>query len=210
VLKPVPVLLLLITLTLFARQASASWILEIFGGSAHSFDTTLKIRDSSATEIDHKAEYETRPFEDAPYYAWRISYQRSIHSWSLELVHHKIYLKNLTPVIQEFEVSHGYNLLMLNYARKLGSLWLHAGGGVVVAYPHAQINGLITLGGYQVAGPAAQIAIGKRFDLNKRLFLAVEGKFTLGRASVDLGPEKAIASNAAFHGLAGLGIRFYS
>jgi hypothetical protein len=208
VLKPVSSLVLVFTFTLFVSPASGSWVLEIFGGSAHSFDTNLKIRNASGDEIHHKAEYETRPFEDAPYYAWRISHQGAIHTWGVELVHHKIYLKNVTPVIQEFEISHGYNLLMLNYGRKVGSLWLHAGGGVILAYPHSHIDGLVSLGGYQLAGPGAQIAIGKRFDLNKRFFFTVEGKLTLGRASVDLGADKAIAPNVALHGLGGLGISF--
>lgn len=208
VLKPVLLLLFLFT-AVFGTEVCATWELEVFGGSAVSFDTNLTIRDSSGREVELNAKYQTKPFDDAPYYAWRVSHQGAVHGWGVELIHHKIYLKNVTTEIQQFEVSHGYNLLMLDYARSIGSFWLHIGGGAVIAYPHANINGELTLGGYQLAGPAGQLAIGKRFHLNRRFFFAVEGKFTIARAVIDLGTHEAHAPNVGFHGLAGIGIRLH-
>lgn len=193
----------------FASEVFATWELEVFGGSARSFDTNLTIRDSSGSEVKLNATYQTRPFEDAPYYALRASHRGTFQGWALELIHHKIYLKNVTPEIQEFEVSHGYNLLMVDYARSIHSFWLYIGGGVVVAYPHASIHGETTLGGYQIAGPAGQLAVGKRFQFNERFFLSLEGKFTIARASIDLQSAEADVPNVALHGLIGLGIKFF-
>lgn len=193
----------------FGTEVYATWELEVFGGSALSFDTNLTIRDSSGREVQLNAEYQTKPFNDSPYYAWRVSHHGAVHGWGVELIHHKIYLKNVTAEIQEFEVTHGYNLLLLDYARSIGSFWLHIGGGAVVAYPHANINGELTLGGYQITGPAGQFAIGKRFQLNERFFVSLEGKLTIARAVIDLRTHEAHAPNVAFHGLAGLGIRLH-
>jgi len=200
-------LILLFSVTVIS-QANAAWQLEFFGGSAHSFGSNLEILDSSGREVDLDARYETRPFEDAPYYAWRISHTSARHGWGVEFVHHKIYLKNTTPEIREFEISHGYNLLMLDYARSVGTVTFRVGGGAVIGYPHANINGEETLGGYQLAGPAGQIAVSKNFPINNRFFFAIEGKFTFARAVVDLESHEARAPNFAFHGLGGLGIRF--
>lgn len=207
-LKPVLVVTFLLNAAL-TTEVFGTWELEVFGGSARSFDTNLTIRDSSGSEIKLNAAYQTKPFEDAPYYALRFSQRGTLQGWALELIHHKIYLKNVAPQIQEFEVSHGYNLLMMNYARSIRSFWLHIGGGVVVAYPHASIHGETTLGGYQIAGPAGQFAVGKRFQFNERVFVSLEGKFTIARASIDLQSAEAHAPNVALHGLIGLGLKLF-
>ena len=86
---------------------------------------------------------------------------------------------------------------------------MRAGAGAVVAFPISNIEGVITDGGYRLAGLAAQGSISKRFYIFNHMFLSMEGKITVARAKVTLkGGAKATAPNVALHGLGGIGFDF--
>ena len=90
--------LLAILFTSTIAYSESWWSIEpLRTGSAKSFSTNLEIEQNAFPELEFDAEYETRPFEDAPYYGYRISRQSEKHGWELEFLHHKIYLTNSTP-----------------------------------------------------------------------------------------------------------------
>jgi hypothetical protein len=187
-------------------DADPVWRIEAQTGSAYSFDTTLKIDQREAEDFRFSADYETKPFEGAPYSAWRISRWNENHGWEIEFLHHKIYLKNTPPGIQTFRISNGYNMLLMNHAWELRNFTLRAGAGAVVAFPISVINDVVTDGGYRLAGFGGQGSISRRFYLIDRFFLSIEAKLTVARAGVTLsGGTQATAPNVALHGLAGIG-----
>ncbi len=189
--------------------AESWWSLEpLRTGSAKSFTTRLEVEQSSLPKLEFDAEYATRPWEDAPYYGWRISHQSEKRAWELEFLHHKIYLENNPPEINHFEVSHGYNMLFLNHAWVFGSTYVRAGAGAVISHTESEIRNQPFESGYEVSGFAGQAAIEKRFYVSRRFFLTVEGKFTVSTASVSIAEGKARAPNVAIHGLAGFGFHF--
>jgi hypothetical protein len=196
--------LLFIPLIVFAQDSR--WSFELRTGSALSFDSNLKIEQSGFPELSFDADYETRPFEDAFYYGWRVSYRNPNHAWEVELIHHKVYLKNTRPEVEYFEVSHGYNLLLVNYSRDYGGLNLRAGAGPVISHAESEIRNKSFSSNYEFSGLCGQFAIDKRFYLGQRFFLTVEGKFTAARATVSIADGEATVPNVAIHGLIGFGV----
>lgn len=196
-------------------QAQEGWGVELMGGSAWSLSTPLVIRQEGREELRVRARYSTRPFAGSPYYAWRVGRWRGGRGWELELVHHKLYLENPPPEVQHFEVTHGYNLVFVNRAWARGGWILRAGAGPVVAHAESVVRGEwgpsnrgLFGSGYEVAGPAAQVALARPFPMGARAFLMVEVKVTGAWARSRVARGWAEIPNLALHGLAGVGWRF--
>jgi hypothetical protein len=194
-----------------AAQGSR-WSFEAFGGSAVSLPTRLTIEQAGQRELRLIARYATRPWSDAPYYAYRIGWHSVSRGWELELVHHKIYLRDPPPEVQRFEVTHGYNLILLNRVRHVGEWAGRVGVGTVVAHPDNEIRrrrlqsdrgGLG--GGYYLSGVGGQIAGSHRIPLGRGFAIVAEGKLTAAFARVPVEGGRATVPNLAAHGLIGLG-----
>jgi hypothetical protein len=198
-----PVLLIL----LLVSNAHANWSLQIATGAAYNFPTSLKIEEPGQN-LDFTAHYTTHTFRSAPYYSVRVGRWQKNSAWEVELTHHKLYLTNLPPGIQQFNISNGYSMLTLNRAWQYHQLNLRAGGGALIAFPITTIQGVHTSGGYRLSGVAGQGSVEKRFYLGQNAFFAAEAKFTMAYASVDLKNAKAKVPNVALHGLAGFGYKF--
>ncbi len=193
--------------------ASADWAFELFVGFPIGFPAPLTIRQSGRPDIAVRARYESRPFRKPIYYGWRVGRWDGSRGWELELVHDKLYLADRPPGVEEFAISHGYNLLTVNRACVRGGLVRRAGAGVVVAHPESTVRGKPLpedggpLGrGYYLAGPTVQAAVEKRIRVRGDLFLPIEGKATASFARVPVADGSADVPRAALHGLAGLGI----
>jgi hypothetical protein len=200
-----PTLLLAHIPILFSESV---WSIELGTGTAYSFSTTLKIEQTNQPEIRFTADYQTRPWQDAPYYEWRISRRSDRAAWELEFLHHKLYLKNNPPDVQHFEVSHGYNLLLVNRMWKLRFLDIRAGGGIVIAHTESDVRNLSMSANYDIAGIAGQVATAKRLYLSKNFFVNFEGKLTFASATVSVANGDARVPNIALHGLVGVGYDF--
>jgi hypothetical protein len=190
------------------RITHAKIVVQIGSGSAHSFDTTLKIEPSDQPAVQFSADYETHPWRPAPYYAIRIGRWKEKSGWELELIHHKLYLTNPQPPVDSFRVTNGYSMLLANYAREYEGFLFRAGGGALIAYPVASIEKIVTSGGYRLSGFAVQGAVEKRLFFGKNIFLSAEGKLTLAHAKLTLKNAKATVPNIALHGLFTIGYEF--
>jgi hypothetical protein len=210
------VLVLALGAAVCAYGAESVWTVELYTGAPYNFETPLEISQDGEEDIDiNSAEYETKPFEHPLYYAWRISRWRDARAWELELVHDKIYLKNKPDEVQKFSISHGLNLLTVNRAWNIHNLIYRVGLGVVIAHPEFEIRGEkfedddgLFDSGYHLAGPTAQVAVGKRFYISDNLFVGIEGKLTASYACISIGDVDAEVTNVAVHGLVGLGYEF--
>jgi hypothetical protein len=190
---------------------------ELYAGTAWSLRTPLTVRLPGAAPTTLRARYSTRPFADAPYYAYRVGYGSPARGVEAELVHHKLYLENPAPPIERFEVTHGYNLAMANVRAPAGAYQLRAGLGVVVAHAEGRIGGRPVGerrtrlgGGYHVAGASLQLAVGRRYPFGRgrvAAYAAPELKLTASTARVPVGEGSVSVPNVAVHVLGGLGVR---
>ena len=190
---------------------------EFFLGTAWNLPLPLTLGDGT-TGVRIRARYSTRPFADAPYYAYRLGRINAGRGVEAELVHHKLYLENPRPPIEHLEVTHGYNLAMANVVAPIERWRLRVGLGLVVAHPEGRIGGhqirgarrTLLGGGYHVAGGALQVALGRRFALGGgrvALTVAPEAKLTAALARVPLEQGTLTVPNVALHALGGIGVR---
>lgn len=184
---------------------------SLFLGTAWSLPTPLRIEQPGQETLDFVARYRTRPWTGSPYYAYRLGYQ----NWEAEMVHHKIYLQNPPPEVQHFEVSHGYNMAMVNYAQPSQGFVIRFGIGLVIAHPEGRVRGKpinpvksLLGGGYHISGISTQLSIARELDLSPHFYINPELKFTAAWAQVPLaGGGRAAVPNLALHALTGLGFR---
>jgi hypothetical protein len=184
------------------------WSIELAGGTAVSAPTPLTIRQRGAPDVRLTARYDTRPWHASPYYAYRVARWAGARAWEAELVHHKLYLHDPPTEVQHFEVSHGYNLITLNHARRAGSRVTRVGVGVVVVRPESTIRGRAGPPGYHVGGVTAQLAAARRVALGRGWLASIEGKGTASYARAPIAGGSAAVPNAALHVLLGVGKAF--
>ena len=192
---------------------------ELFAGTAWSLRTPLTVRLPGDAPTTQRARYSTRPFADAPYYAYRVGYGSPARAVEAELVHHKLYLENPAPPIERFEVTHGYNLATANVRAPAGRYQLRVGVGFVVAHAEGRIAGravggerrTLLGGGYHIAGATLQLAVGRRYPFGRGAVAAYampELKLTASTARVPIGGGGSVSvPNVALHLLGGLGVR---
>jgi hypothetical protein len=198
-----------------AQQPSEELTAELFGGTAWSLPLPLGVHGGGDTRFT--AHYSTRPFEDAPYYAYRLGRSSVGRAVELELVHHKLYLENPRPPVEDLQISHGYNLAMLNFVPRGRDWRWRYGVGIVVAHPEGRVAGrpvgpLATFlgGGYHIAGIASQIAVGRRYTLGNgdiAMTAAPELALSAAMARVRIDGGTLTVPNIALHALGGIGVR---
>lgn len=191
----------------------AQWAVEAFLGTAQSARSTLTIRQAGEPDIRFTAEYATRPLNNAPYYGLRVSrWWPSGWGVFVDDLHHKLYLTNNPPEVQEFEVTYGYNLLSVGPARRSGEWSVVAGVGPVVTNPTSMIRGqalphgggFLDLG-YHLDGVHVQAGLNRRFYVGRWLFVSADVRVSAAWAQVDVSGGDADVPNYALHFLLGMG-----
>jgi hypothetical protein len=188
------------------------WSFQLFGGAPYNFNLPLTVHQSGFPDLHVTGNYDSRPFEVPYYYAWRIGAWKETEGWELELVHNKLYLDDKPPEIQEFSISHGYNLFTANRAWERKGFIFRAGLGVVITHPETTIRGRSfpqdggLSGGYYLSGPTVQCAAEKRFRLWRWIIGSLEAKLTASYARIPVEGGHADVPNVAIHGLFGLGL----
>lgn len=169
-------LVVLIVATMAAPVLAANVGLDVFLGN--SWHTRHSIR--LGQHIIKDPQWETRPFEDYLYYAARIRWG----DLEVEWLHDKVYMGYDTDEIQGFNISDGYNFLMLNSVQTWGPWEGRLGAGPIIVHPEGVIDGFRIghHGGpsWRVGGIGFQGALGYRGQLWEGLSYIVEGKLTTG------------------------------
>jgi hypothetical protein len=209
-----------------AQRNTSEAHFELLFGTAWSLPTPLTIRLPDAAVLRRRVRYSTRPWSDAPYYAYRVGggstgMRGNPAGYEAELLHHKLYLEHPTPPVEHFEVTHGYNLISANAVRVADRMSLRFGVGVVIAHAEGRIGGqrvggsrrTFLGGGYHIAGVTTQVAASRRYPLARgrvAMYALPEAKITASLARVPLGDAggSVLIPNIAAHLLAGLGVRW--
>lgn len=215
-LRSFALLALLVVAAAGPLAAQREWTAELFAGTAFSAHTPLTIWQAGQPDIHIQAEWETRPWTGAKYYAFRLARWDGNKGWAVDFTHHKLYLANTTPEVTEFQVSHGYNLLHLSRVWRTHDWILSAGPGIVFTHPENTVRGQTldpesggTLGGgYYLDGVSVMGAVGRRVRISDRFFATGLGKVTLSNVTTRVIDGEAEVPNAAFHVNIGLGVKW--
>lgn len=201
-----------ISLLLPATFAQSWWSFELHGGEVYNVPMPLTIKQQSYPDIKLTARYHSESLTLPVYWDWRFSHWKNDKSWEIEAIHHKLYLDNTTPEVQKFNISHGFNLLMVNRGFDKKTFRYRAGIGVVLAHPESNVRGK-EFGnstdswdmGYYLSGPVLNLAINKPIRLGGRFYLNAEAKTTLAYAHIKIAQGHANVCNLAFHLIMGIG-----
>ena len=198
----------LFTITIFASDGLH---INAAIGYPFSFDNQLELKYNDKV---HKfnAEYEPKAFSDFPYWTLRTEYWRKDQALGIELVHHKLYWKNKSADVENFSVSDGYNLLYLNYAKKIQDHRFRIGVGAVFGNPDFKLKGRDRylkrhLKGMHWGGYTAQVAYERCLYESDRFYINFETKLTYSFAKLPISdklneyakvPDTAIHFNIGF------------
>jgi hypothetical protein len=195
-----------LALALATPAGAQQWRLHLGTGVAYNLPSSLVIEQAGAPDLTLTAEYDTRAFETPLYYVVRLERVRSDGAIGLELIHHKLFLQNRPDEVQQFAISHGFNVVTLQRAWARGdALSWRAGAGVVVAHPETEVRGRGQPRGgwldrgYYVAGPAAQLAGSASRPLIGGLEAGLEAKLIGARAWVPVAGGSARLWHASAH-----------
>ena len=196
----------------------ASWSFEIHGGLPYNIPSPLMVKQNGQADLRFNARYRSEPFKSPGYYLLRAGRWEGGKAWEVEFIHHKLFLDNHPPEIQEFSISHGYNILTVNRSLKktlFGNIdyLLRLGAGVVIAHPETTVRNLqidqgkgLLGAGYYITGPVLNISAGKRFYFADRLFINTELKFNPSVSWVPIAQGQAIVWNFPVAIALGMGI----
>ena len=201
--------------TQITTYAQSHWSFELHGGEVYNVPMPLSIFQDGYPEVKLTARYNTEPFRLPVYWNMRLGRWQSNKMWEVEVIHHKLYLENTTPEIQKFNISHGFNLVMLNRGFNKKMFRYRFGAGIVLTHPESNIRGEVFGDsnddkdlGYYLSGPALNLAIGKAFRMNNRFYFDLESKVTCAYTRVKVANGHADVYHLAFHLIFGVGIDF--
>ena len=199
---------ILLLILFLGQNLHALWRVNYSSGLVYNLNSPLTIHQSGYNDINLCARYESKPLSPPIYWAMRIALWNQKNGWELEIIHQKLFLKNIPPEVQKFSITHGFNLLLLNYAWQYRKIIFHLGTGIVLAHPettirnkkHSENRGILKQGHY-ISGPIIHVGIEKQFCFYKQFFVSIEGKLTGSFARIPIVDGKADVINIAFHGL---------
>ena len=149
---------------------------EAFLGTALNVPSPLRLAQTGEPDLSFTGRYDTKPLQMPVYWNVRLSLLSDRRAFELQF----------TQEVQQFEITHGFNLFTLAYAWRGLPVDLRAGAGVVL--PHAsgtvrdrpfEAEGGGFLGrGWHKAGPALLAGAGKRWEPVRHLLLVVDAELT--------------------------------
>lgn len=189
-------------------RPEGSVVLQFFGGTALNLPTRLTVHHLDLGSVRHSATWETRPLDQPFYWALRARWQRRDDGLELQFLHHKMYLKNNPGYIDHLEVTHGFNVLTVNYLRRTYPVQPRLGLGVVIPDAESTVLGEFHQDGYKIGGLAVLLGAGWEHALARHLVVAADAQFVAGWTSVDVDRGEARVRSLALHLLVGVGAVF--
>ena len=196
------------------HETRSRWSVEYHFGAVSNLKLPLTFVQRGYPDIHiAKADIYSEPFTSPHYWDMRLVKWFKKDGISLELIHHKIYLRNAPPEVKRFTISHGYNIFLLSYNRNFKWFNIAAGGGTVMMHPESTIRGKVwsegdgsNWSGYLLNGIALNLAVSHQVRIYKRFYLNLEGKVIYSKANVPIVDGYAKFNNVAFQLIFGPGI----
>jgi hypothetical protein len=204
---------------------AAEWEFAFLFGNAISAPETITITpDGSGSNSDllepisFNSGFTTKGFKPPTYYSVRFSRFTDNWGWELEHIHHKLYFDNTDSVdgLDNFEVTDGYNLFMINRAYRQDNWTIRGGVGTVYSHPEIVFsNGetnfergggaipKIWEDGYHWSGFTSQIGLARNFEITERHNFQLETKLTHSKTKVPVAGGSVVIPNTAIHFLFG-------
>ena len=214
-MKHLTTFLFFLVLLATSLHAQSYWSFEAHGGEVLNLPLPLTIRQDGFKEIQLRARFRSESFILPVYWDLRLSRWKNNKAFELEVIHHKLYLDNTTSEVQKFNISHGFNMIMVNRGIQKNKFRYRLGGGFVLAHPESMIRGK-SFGdstddfdpGYYISGPVFNLAIGRPVDLTQHFYLDVEAKITAAYSRIRIAEGNSDMYNIAFHLVLGPGFKF--
>jgi hypothetical protein len=211
----IPFVLFFLISSLSVLYAQSRWSFEAHGGEVYNLPMPLIIKQQGYSDVKLTAIYHTEALTLPVYWDLRLSRWQKDKSWEFEVIHHKLYLNNTSTEVQKFNISHGFNMLLVNRGFDKKKFHYRAGTGIVLAHPESNIRGK-EFGDsgddfdlrYYISGPIVNFSLGKHYRLNNRFYINAEAKTTLAYAQIKVADGKAEVYNIAFHLILGIGFDF--
>ncbi len=200
-------------LTASAASAQTSVEAQAFLGSALSAPLPISIRQDGQPDLDFTARWATKPGRPTRYYAWRVGIWRGNRGWRLDHTHHKLYLKNFPPEVQEFRITNGFNIFTVSRAFRRNHLTYSLGAGPVLTFPINTVRGKPLdhdrgWGGYVLGGGSVIAMVTREFGIVGGLVANLDARGSASYVRIPVVDGHASVPNAAVHLHAGLGYRF--
>jgi len=206
-------------LMMFSIRASGQdgWSFDYSATLPYNFPLPLTIRQQGSETLSLTARYRSEPFVVPITWMWKVSYWSDGAAWSLMAIHHKLYLENLPSEVEEFAITHGFNVISVVRSWREGDFILNAGAGIILAHPEVSVRGKrlsesggILNSGYYVVGPTVNVAIGRRVLLVGGLYVTGDAMVYASYASVPIVDGTASLFSLVGHLSLGLGFTFGS
>ena len=192
-------------------------------GNAYSLEQDIFIKMKDSENINFTAKPKTNGFKNPLYYSLRLRERINNLDLEVELIHHKLYVTEYLPdAIEKFEISDGYNLLLMNYRKKINRLiGYRVGFGAVIAHPYIIIDGETnyTRGGglipkfwsdgYYWCGYSVQGSLFFERKISTKVYSNLEIKAAYSSATIPVEGGSFEMPNASVHLLLGLGYKNY-
>jgi hypothetical protein len=204
---------LLLTLPLAEHpSAQTQWSFDYAVTLPYNLPLSLTIEQHGASDISLAPRFRSEPLVVPITWKWQISYWSDSTAWSLMAIHHKLYLENRPPEVEEFAITHGYNIISILRGWQMQNFMVAVGAGIVLAHPEISVRGKrlpenrgMMNSGYYVAGPNVAFALGRRWYLVGGLYLLGEAMVHASYASVPIADGKARLFSFVAHVSVGLG-----
>ncbi|MFT6537954.1 MAG: lipid A oxidase [Loktanella salsilacus] len=179
---------------LLPAAASAEVELSFYGGIQSAPHSDVFTSGADGYPSNTRVKWEGKSFDAPPYYGIRATYWASeTFGYGLDFTHAKVYSDDESREGTPYEVlefTDGLNTLTANAYRRfqpMRGFTPYVGAGVGLAIPHVEVsNGATSTAEYQITGPAATVLAGASYDINDRMSVFGEYKFTYSQNEADL------------------------
>ena len=192
--------------------------IDISLGEAFNLNQRLSIVKSQADIIEFDAIFKTNGLKTPHYYSIRFIKELKTINVELENIHHKLYVEqNLPDRVSRFEVTDGYNLLLINISDNITNDFSYRLGiGTVVSHPYIVVDGQTnyTRGGglipkfwsdgYHWGGISTQISGFYKSSISDKWSYQIETKLIYANTVVPIGWGEVELPNTSIHILFGL------
>ncbi len=197
--------------TCFSQQ---KFNFEFYCGLPLNIPMPLTINQNGERPLSLTARYASLPFNIPIFWIWRLSLYSENNGWEFEAVHHKMFLENKPSEVQQFDISHGLNLIFINRVWQTEEFIFRFGAGVAVAHPENEIRnkkldedkGILNLG-YYISGPAINLSIGRHIDVTEFFYFSAETRINAAYAVVPIADGDSNVYCLSLQAVFGFGIK---